>query len=145
MARKTHIKIGSTWREVKAIWRRISGSWVPDVISYIKISGVWKQCMDVNTYSSYLTTNASGWTINSDAMSLIYGTVSWLEASTDHDIASLLIRCRVYNKTNALVNTVVFYNASYSAYTSLDAYSEICWGPPIPAIGYHLILEFLES
>jgi|WetSurSiteA1Bulk_404760.scaffolds.fasta_scaffold00217_5 hypothetical protein len=146
MARKTFVKIGSTWREVKAIWRRISGVWHTDVIDYIKISGTWKQCIDVNTYTSYLTVDASGWTILvAPSMSTYWGTISFSEATTDHDIASLLIRCRVYNKTNALVATVIFYNSAYSAYDSLDSYSEVVWGPPIPATGYHLILEFLES
>jgi hypothetical protein len=45
MPNKTYIKVGGDWKNVTAIWRKTDGTWGPNVISWIKASGVWRFCI----------------------------------------------------------------------------------------------------
>jgi hypothetical protein len=140
--------IGGVWQAINEIWRNNNGSWRDGVVPYIKVAGIWKKCMEISTIPTYLTVNASGWTILSGpSMSTYYGTVSFDGATTDHDIGTLHIHCRVYDRLYMLAADIDFYNGPYSAYDSLDGYSEVVYPytPPIPNLGYHLILDFDES
>jgi hypothetical protein len=49
MAKATHVKVSSVWKEVVNVWRNVGGVWKPEVMPYRKVSGVWKECM---TYGS---------------------------------------------------------------------------------------------
>jgi len=45
MAKKTWIKVGGIWKEVKAIWMKVGGVWEKWIISWRKVGGVWEQCI----------------------------------------------------------------------------------------------------
>lgn len=45
MAKATHVKVSSVWKEVVNVWRNVGGVWKPEVMPYRKVSGVWKECM----------------------------------------------------------------------------------------------------
>ncbi len=45
MPNKTYIKVGGTWKNVTAIWRKDGGTWTSNVVSWIKASGIWYFCI----------------------------------------------------------------------------------------------------
>ncbi len=45
MAKKTHIKVGEVWKEVKNIWVKVSGVWKQKCGLLIKVAGTWKLCI----------------------------------------------------------------------------------------------------
>ena len=46
MTKQTYINIGSgIWKPLISVWKRVDGEWVKDIMPYIRVDGVWKECM----------------------------------------------------------------------------------------------------
>lgn len=45
MAKKTYVKVGGVWKEVKNVWVNAGGVWRQKVIPKVNIGGIWKEVM----------------------------------------------------------------------------------------------------
>lgn len=49
MAKQVHININGVWKRATDVWRKSSGIWVNNVMPFVKVGGVYKDCMNYIT------------------------------------------------------------------------------------------------
>jgi len=52
MAKRTLLKVNGEWKEVKNVWRNVSGEWIPKVVPKLNVSDVWKECIGYGFFYS---------------------------------------------------------------------------------------------
>ncbi|WP_017728485.1 outer membrane protein assembly factor BamB family protein [Halalkalibacterium ligniniphilum] len=63
MPKKTFVRIGGSWREVKNVWTRISGVWRQQVVPNGRIGGIWKEFIQyILLFYNLIFTNEIGGT-----------------------------------------------------------------------------------
>ena len=147
MAKATWIKVGGIWKNCVSVWQKVSGTWQPGVIPWIYTGGYWKDCFE-NPWlePTYLRVYPSGFTINNLGMNKGLGTVSFNGAICWYGISLLVVKATVYNWRNEQQGSpIIYYNDAYTANVDLGYMSQVVYGPPIPDVGYWVKLEFIES
>jgi hypothetical protein len=129
MSKKTYIKVSGVWKEVVNIWRKVSGTWQSDVMSYIK-AGSWKECM---SYLPNITTWGPFDTIYDDYESNpIYPRIYYIN---DGGAGNLLLEWEVYDSGDNLIDS----SGTYLDFIGHGAdYAEPWINYPSAGNGYYL-------
>lgn len=88
MAKKTYIKVSGVWKEVVNIWMKVSGVWQDEVMSWIKASGTWKQCMVYDSVS--LSTNSLNYPTSGGDQSVTVNSSGPWTSSIEEDFDNII-------------------------------------------------------